>query len=147
MANSVAGILSVTGRLLFVGIFLLSAVGNKIPQFGSVVEAMRQVGVPAPPLMLAGAIVFLLAGGLSILLGYRARWGAGCLAVFLVLATWYFHDFWNVQDVQLRHAQQIQFLKNVSLLGATLLLMANGTGRWSLDRQPAARQTAAAAAA
>ena len=58
---------------------------------------MAAEGVPAPQFMLAGAIVFLIAGSLSVILGYKARIGAALLLVFLVLATYYFHDFWNAR--------------------------------------------------
>ncbi len=135
MSSLIQGPLAVVGRLMFVGIFILSAAGNKIPEFSNVVQYMQQAGVPAPQVMLAGAIVFLLVGGLSVLLGWKARWGAALLAIFLVLATYYFHDFWTITDVQARQGEMIQFMKNVSLLGATILIIANGTGPMSLDNR------------
>ena len=94
---------------------------------------MAKEGVPAPQVMLAGAIVFLIAGSLSVILGYKARIGAALLLVFLVLATYYFHDFWTVSDPQAQQEQMIQFLKNLGLMGAMLLVIANGTGPLSLD--------------
>mgnify|MGYP001299695115 CR=1 FL=1 len=134
--NAAAGIVNVVGRLLLVTIFLMSAVGNKIPQFDQVAGYMAAEGVPLPQFMLAAAIVFLIAGGLSVLVGYQARVGAGLLLVFLVLATYYFHDFWTVTDPQKAQSEMIQFLKNVSLMGAMLMIIANGSGPLSLD-QPA----------
>ena len=56
---------------------------------------MDKAGIPAPQFMLVGAIVFLIAGSLSIIIGYKARFGAVLLLVFLVLATYYFHHFWT----------------------------------------------------
>ena len=58
--------LNLLGRLFLITIFLMSAVGNKIPKFGPTAEYMAAEGVPAPKLLLAGAIVFLIAGSLSI---------------------------------------------------------------------------------
>ncbi len=75
-------VLSVAGRLFIAVIFLLSALGNKIPQFQNVVEYMRSEGVPAPAIMLVGAIVFLLVGGASVVTGYKIQIGAGLLLVF-----------------------------------------------------------------
>ncbi len=132
--NPVAqGVLTVAGRLMIVTIFLMSALGNKIPQFSGVVQYMASEGVPAPQIMLAGAILFLIAGGLSILVGFYARIGAVLLFVFLVLATYFFHDFWTFEG-QEQQTQMIQFMKNLSMMGTMLFLMAVGSGPWSLDK-------------
>ena len=120
------GLINVLGRVMLCTIFLMSAVGNKIPNFNSVVGYMEGAGVPAPQVMLAGAIVFLIVGSLSVILGYKARIGAGLLLVFLVLATYYFHAFWNISDAQEKQMQMIQFMKNLSMMGAMLMIMAGG---------------------
>ncbi|QDT56387.1 Inner membrane protein YphA [Caulifigura coniformis] len=126
--------LTVVARLMITAIFLMSAVGNKIPNYSGVVKYMEGEGVPAPQILLAGAIVFLIVGSLSVITGFKARFGAGLLAIFLVAATYYFHDFWNFtgQDQQ---QQMIQFLKNTGLFGTMLFFMANGTGPASLDNR------------
>jgi putative oxidoreductase len=121
-------ILNVIGRLLLVGIFLMSAIGNKIPNYGTTVEYMASEGVPFPGLMLAGAILFLIAGSISILFGYKARIGALLLLIFLVLATYWFHDFWTFEEAQPRQQQMIQFMKNLSMMGAMLIILARGAG-------------------
>src|SRR5207245_6022222 len=110
----------------------LSAVGNKIPHFSDVARLMESVGVPAPQLLLIGAIVFLLVGSLSIIVGYRARIGAALLLTFLVLASYYFHPFWKL-DGQAQQEQMIHFMKNLSMMGAMLFVMANGSGPMSVD--------------
>jgi putative oxidoreductase len=132
MPQILRGLVTVLGRLLLSAIFLLAAVGNKIPNFSGVAKAMESVGVPAPQLLLVGAIAFLIVGSLSVILGYKARFGAALLLAFLVLATYYFHPFWKLQG----HAQQeqmIQFMKNLSMMGAMLFIVANGSGPMSLD--------------
>lgn len=137
MPRLVQGIVAVVGRVLLCTIFFMAAVGNKIPHFQAVAGVMAKEGVPAPQVMLAGAIVFLIAGSLSVILGYKARIGAALLLVFLVLATYFFHDFWKLNDPQARQEQMIQFMKNLGLMGAMLLVIANGTGPLSLDRKGA----------
>lgn len=137
MPRTLQGIVAVLGRILLCTIFLLSAVGNKIPSFSAVAGLMAKEGVPAPQVMLAGAIVFLIAGSLSVILGYKARIGAALLLAFLVLATYYFHDFWTLSDPQAKQEQMIQFMKNLGLIGAMLLVIANGSGPMSLDRRNA----------
>ncbi len=134
MNSALQGPLSLIGRVLLCAIFLLSAVGNKIPQFESVKGYMASEGVPMPALALVGAIVFLICGSLAVISGYQARFGAGLLAVFLVLATYYFHDFWKLEG-QARQMEMIQFLKNLSLMGTMVFLIANGSGPLSLDNR------------
>lgn len=133
-SNLAQGAVSVMGRVALSTIFILSAVGNKIPHFDQVAGYMATAGVPLPRFMLAGAIVFLLAGGVSVILGYKARIGAALLITFLVLATYYFHAFWTIADAQLRQDQTIQFMKNLALIGGLLTIVANGPGRWSCDQ-------------
>lgn len=140
MSNAMQGIVSVAGRASLAAIFLLSAIGNKIPNFDKVAEVMGKVGVPAPRLMLVGAIAFLLVGGASLVLGLYARFGAALLLAFLALATYYFHGFWRLEDAQAQQEQTIQFLKNLSMAGAMLFIIANGAGAWSVDARRAARR-------
>lgn len=131
------GIVAVLGRLALSAIFLVSAITNKIPHFSDVATNMGKQGMPAPRLMLVGAIVFLLAGSVSLLIGYRARIGALLLLVFLALATCYFHDFWTLADAQAKQQQMIHFMKNVAMMGAMLLVIAQGAGPLSLDARTA----------
>lgn len=138
------GPISLLGRIMLCAIFLSSAVANKIPNFAAVAKAMDKEGVPAADVMLSGAIAFLIIGSVCVVLGFKARIGAGLLFAFLVVATYFFHDFWNMPvaeyDNQIAHS-----LKNLALGGAMLFIVANGPGAWSLDnRTKAATEPAAA---
>jgi putative oxidoreductase len=130
--SALQGSVTLLGRVLLGTIFLMAAVGNKIPHFSQVASVMDAVGVPAPQFMLVGAIVFLIAGSLSVIIGYKARIGAVLLLTFLVLASYYFHPFWNL-DGQAQQEQMIHFMKNLSVMGAMLFIVANGSGPMSLD--------------
>lgn len=146
MPHTLQGLVTVFGRVLLSLIFLMSAVGNKIPKFSNVAALMESQGVPAPEILLVGAIVFLILGSLSLIVGYKARIGATLLLIFLMLATYYFHDFWTWpqeamwvlsvnSDVKMPVAQieMISFMKNLALMGAMLFVIANGPGPMSLD--------------
>ncbi|PQO26302.1 DoxX family protein [Blastopirellula marina] len=139
MNNAITPIVSIAGRVMLATIFVLSAVGNKIPNFDGVAGYMASVGVPAPHFLLAGAILFLIVGGASVAAGFYARIGASLLLVFLVLATYYFHDFWNLEG-QEAQMQTIQFMKNLSMAGAMVYIIANGSGAGSLDGSYAAQR-------
>jgi putative oxidoreductase len=139
--SALQGFVSVLGRALLGTIFFMAAVGNKIPHFSQVAQIMESAGVPAPQLMLVGAIVFLIAGSLSVILGYKARIGAVLLLTFLFLASYFFHPFWKLEG-QAQQEQMIQFMKNLSMMGAMLFIVANGSGAMSLDSWLAKRSAA-----
>jgi putative oxidoreductase len=90
-------------------------------------------GVPLASVIvpISGAMVFF--GGLSILLGYRAKLGAWLIVLFLVGVTPMMHKFWGVADPMMQQMQMIMFMKNVSMLGGALLISQLGSGPWSLD--------------
>ena len=118
------------GRLLFSFIFLLAASGNFSHQ--TIAYAAAQ-GVPLASIAVPISGALALVGGLSILLGYRARIGAWLLVLFLVPVTPMMHNFWVVKDPMIAQIQMIMFLKNVSMLGGALLITQFGAGPWSLD--------------
>ncbi|MEM9483372.1 MAG: DoxX family protein [Cyanobacteria bacterium P01_F01_bin.116] len=78
-------------------------------------------------LLAAGTVIFQLAGGLSLLLGYKVKIGALLLIIFLVPATLVFHNF--IAD----GAEINAFLKNVGLIGGLLMVIYTGSGAASLD--------------
>ena len=125
------GLLAVTARLLLTLIFISSAV-NKIIGWEGTATYMANHGLPMVKVLLAGAVVFEIAGGLSVLLGFKARIGALALIVFLVAATILFHNFWAFEG-QERQDQLIHFMKNLSIMGGLLLIFAAGSGPLSLD--------------
>lgn len=135
MKLSIAALTTLLARILLAAIFLSSALGNKIPNFSDVAGYMTSEGVPAASLLLVGAIGFLIVGSFSLIVGFKARLGATLLLIFLVLATYYFHDFWTLEDAQQVQAQSIQFMKNLALMGAMLFIVANGPGPLSLDHR------------
>jgi len=121
------------GRMLLTLIFLSSAPGH-IGSWEQTTGYMASKGMPVVSLALAAAIVLELAGGLSVLLGFKARIGAAALIVFLVPATLIFHNFWAFEGAE-QQAQMIHFMKNVAIMGGLLLVIAHGPGALSLDER------------
>ena len=118
------------GRLLFALIFLMSGVGH----FSKPTSAFAaSQGVPLPSLAVPLSGLIALAGGLSILLGYRAKIGAWLIVLFLVPVTLMMHKFWAVTDPMMAQMQMIMFMKNVSIIGGALLISQLGAGPLSLD--------------
>lgn len=128
--ENVGGLL---GRFLLVLIFLLSS-GNKITNFGQVQGYMASHGMPATAILLSGAIVFLVVGGLSVLLGFKARIGAILLIAFIIPASLIFHNFWAFEG-QEQQNQMINFMKNMAILGGLISIVASDVGGWRLDQK------------
>jgi len=119
------------GRIFYSTIFLMAAPGHfsekTIGYAASHGVPLATIAVP-----LSGAIAFV--GALSILLGYKARYGAWLVVLFLVPVTLSMHNFWAVADPAAAGMQKIMFMKNLSMLGAALMIAHFGSGPLSLDR-------------
>jgi putative oxidoreductase len=122
--------LALAGRMLFALIFVTAA-PRHFSREG--IEHAAQLGAPLAGLLVPISGVLALAGGLSIALGYKARWGAWSLVAFLLPVTFIMHGFWRLQDPVLAHTQQAMFAKNISMLGAALMIAYFGSGPLSID--------------
>ena len=134
MMTRIASFAQLPGRILLSAIFLMSGV-HKITAWSETAESMRGEGMPeeAVPLLLVGAIVFELGGGLSILLGFKARLGALALIVFLIPVTVIFHDFWTFDEKSAMMNQMQHFMKNLAILGGLFFVLGSGAGCCSVD--------------
>lgn len=119
------------GRILVALIFVLSGF-NKITGFEGTVGYIASKGLPLPQLAAIAAIVVELAGGLMIVAGWRARWGAAALFVFTAVAAFIFHAYWAVPPEQAGN-QMIHFMKNLSMMGGLLYVLVYGSGPLSVD--------------
>lgn len=118
------------GRVMFALIFVASIVGH----FSSAeISEAAAHGVPLATVVVPLAGIIALVGGVSVMLGYRARFGALLLLVFLVPVTLVMHKFWGLPDPQMAMMQKVNFMKNLSLAGTCLLIMHFGSGPYSLD--------------
>jgi putative oxidoreductase len=121
---------SLFGRQLFSIIFILSSASHFNP---ATVAYAEHHGVPFAGTLvpLSGVIAFV--GGLCVLLGYQTRLGAWLLMLFLVPVTLVMHNFWAVRDASAFQIERALFLRNVALLGGTLLIGYFGGGPLSVD--------------
>lgn len=128
--NGMQAITVVLARVCFASIFLLMGWRHFLSQ--TVAYAASQ-GVPMASILVPFSGVLAVLGGLSILLGYRAKIGAWLIVLFLIGVTPKMHAFWAVGDPMMHQIQLIMFLKNVSMLGGALLITQWGSGPLSLD--------------
>jgi putative oxidoreductase len=119
------------GRILLGLIFILSGFG-KIAGFDGTVGYIASAHLPLPAAVAVLTILIELGGGLALVTGFYTKQMALVLAVFTVLAGFIFHNFWDAEQAQ-KMAQQINFLKNLSIAGGMLVLAAFGPGSLSVD--------------
>jgi putative oxidoreductase len=118
------------GRILFSLIFITAAPRHFTHEG---IQHAADLGVPFASLLVPLSGVMALAGGLSVAAGYKAKWGAWLLVGFLV--TFMMHGYWRLHDPGMIHVQQAMFAKNLSILGAAILLGQFGAGEISIDKR------------
>jgi putative oxidoreductase len=129
-----AGVLAyagLLGRILYSVIFIMSGPNHFKAQ--TIAFAAAQ-GVPLATIAVPLSGIIALLGGLSIALGYRAKLGAWLIVLFLVPVTLMLHRFWGLSDPQAAGLQLAMFMKNVSILGAALIIARVGSGPLSLKQ-------------
>ena len=114
-------------------VFLVAGYG-KLVAFAGTSGYLAKLGFPAPDVMTALAIAVELGGALLLVAGWRTRWAAWALILFVAVATFAAHRFWEVDASQYRN-QMNHFLKNLALIGGLLFVVAFGPGAMSADRK------------
>jgi putative oxidoreductase len=125
--------LALAGRILVALIFVISGYG-KIGGFDGVAGYIGSKGLPFPQVLATLTILLELGGGLLLMLGYKTRWVALLFFLWLIPTTLIFHAFWG-HEPKAAQQMQIHFMKNMSIMGAMLLLVAYGPGAYSIDRR------------
>lgn len=133
MLDALKSPLSFIGRLLFAVLFLPAGWG-KLTGFAGSVAYTASGGVPMPQVATALALVVEIGGSLALILGLGTRWAALALALFTLVASFFFHNYWAVPADQVM-VTQLLFFKNIAIVGGLLTLAAWGAGAWSLDAQ------------
>jgi len=120
------------GRVLFSLIFIAAAPRHFTHEG---IQHAASLGVPLAGVLVPVSGVLALAGGVSVALGYKTRWGAWALVAFLVPVTLWMHAFWRLSDPHTAFVEQVLFLKNISTLGGALLISQFGAGPISIDQR------------
>jgi putative oxidoreductase len=128
-AGSAVRYLFLLGRMLYGGFLLVNAYRH-ITGVNSMAPYAASRGIPAPKAAVLGSGVLLLLGGLSILFGIKPKLGILCVVLFLLPVTLTMHNYWSDKEPQARQMNQVQFHKNVALLGATLMFLAIAEPWW-----------------
>ena len=123
--------LALVGRLLLAMLFLPAGI-SKLTDFAGTVGYISSVGLPLPQVGAALALAVEIVGGVALIVGYRTRVVAIALAVFTLVASFFFHNYWALPADQ-QMIPQLLFMKNIAVVGGLLTLAAWGAGAWSMD--------------
>ncbi len=136
MNTNVQNTAALVGRILLALIFIISGFG-KITGYAGTAGYMTSAGLPMVAALLPLTILVELGGGLLIALGWKARWAAAVIFLFIIPVTLVFHNPVGLDAAQAQQ-QMINLLKNVSIMGGMLGLFAFGPGGFSLDARQGA---------
>lgn len=115
--------LQLIGRIVFSLVFLLYGVRHLTQTEGSTGYAAYKK-VPAPRIMVIFTGVAMVVGALAVIFGVWMDLAALGLAIFVIAAGLFMHRFWEEDDAQTRQIEMAQFMKNVSIAGGALILIA-----------------------
>lgn len=119
-------------RVFMASLFLVAGT-RKLLTYAATVGYMAKLGFPAPGVAAAVAMVIELGAGLMLLTGWRTRWAAWLLVVFVAVATAMAHRFWEFDQAQFGN-QLNHFLKNIAIIGGLFFVATFGPGRMALDK-------------
>jgi len=104
------------------GYFLFNAY-NHLFKSEDLAGYAKSKGVFSPKLAVIASGLLLLFGGYTIITGVRVTAGIAALVLFFIPVTFTMHTFWK-EEGQARMMDQVQFMKNLAILGAVLMLLA-----------------------
>lgn len=122
-------------RVMLALMFIVAGI-SKFTNLEGTAGYIASGGLPMPMVVAVLTASFELVGGLAIAVGYRARIAALALALFTLMASVLFHNFWAVPAAQ-HVVQQLMFMKNIAVVGGLLFVFAMGAGPASFDARRA----------
>lgn len=127
-----SSVLTLLGRWAIAAIFLISGL-LKFVFYSSTLDYMVMNGLPYAGIFLVLAALLEILAAASLILGWKTRWAALVLALYLIPVTFVFHDFWNIEDRIRAQDQFYHFLKNLAIFGGLFLLIGRGAGGFAVD--------------
>lgn len=119
------------GRII-VGLYYIISAANHFMQLEMMSGYAGSKNVPASKLAVIVTGLLLLIGGLSILTGFQPIIGVIALVLFFLPVTFMMHNFWAIEDKQMKMNEMVNFMKNMGLLGSALMFLAIPQPWWPL---------------
>jgi putative oxidoreductase len=121
------------GRVLLAAMFIKSGF-DKFFSLGGTAAYIGSAGLPLPSVLAILTAIAELGLGIVILVGFQTRLASLALGAFVLITIPFFHAYWTMTG-DARMINEIMALKNLSLVGAFLILAGAGAGRYSVDRK------------
>lgn len=113
---------NILGRIFFGGYFIYSGV-NHFMHLNMMSGYAQSKKAPFPKVSVMITGLMLIAGGVSYLFDFHLTIGSGLLILFLLSACAMMHNFWTYTDPMQKMGEEVNFFKNLALIGAILLMM------------------------
>jgi putative oxidoreductase len=130
--SNTSGMVALVGRVLLAAMFVLAGI-DKITGFEGTAGYIASVGLPFAELLTVVTIAVEIGAGLALIVGFQARVAALLLAGFTLAASVLFHNFWAMPAEQ-AYVQQLMFMKNLSVAGGLLMIVALGGGALGISK-------------
>ncbi len=131
--TSTQSMMLLLGRIMMATLFIVAGI-RKALVFSASTAYMAKNGVPMPEPLLVLTLTLEIGGGLLLILGWKTRWIASALAIFVLIITPIFHAFWTFEGAQYA-AQLNNLLKNVAVIGGLIYFIVFGPGAMSVDER------------
>jgi len=118
-------------RVLLVLLFIIFG-WSKLTDYSGTVSEMTTMGAPVPQISAAIAIVIEFFVGIAILFGIFTRPLAVVMMAYALATAFIGHHYWTMSGAN-QLADEVDFYKNVSIMGGFLLLYVTGACKYSLD--------------
>jgi putative oxidoreductase len=128
----VASLASALGRVLIALIFFRGGI-NKLGAVASTTATMQSHGVPYPDILVWGAVLLEIGGGLMLVIGLYTRWVALAFFLYTLTLALIFHPYWTLTDAAAARTQAATFFGHLSMMGGMLFVVAFGAGAYSVD--------------
>lgn len=119
------------GRVLILLVFLIFG-SQKLLNYSATVQLLAYVGAPLPALATPIAIIMELFVSIAMILGVAVRPLSLLLALYTLGTGFIAHHYWTMTGMA-RFENEINFYKNISIIGGLLVLYATGPGRYTID--------------
>lgn len=126
-------IVDLLARFFIAFMFMFEAI-DSIFYFSETKNTMTAYGITWRQDLILGTLIFILIlGAVLVAIGYLAKFGSFLLLLYWIPFTFIVYDFWNDVD-DIRRVHGLYFMRNLAVASALLLLIANGTGKYSIKR-------------
>ena len=126
-------IIDLIGRVFLSFIFLFEAYDSLVFFKATRAEMINHGITWQTDFWLYSSIFILILGGVLVLIGYRSNFGAVLLLLYWIPLTFFLFSWWN-DPTEFRREASIQFMKNLSIAGGLMLVVVNGSGKYSIRR-------------